>query len=665
MKKQLAHTAAAAALSIACQPALAAVDDEAAIVVTATRFTSGVSRAIGAAVIAAEDIAQSTATTLAEVLDRLGGVSVRSNLNGTADASLDLRGFGVTGNQNTLVLVDGQRLSDNELAAARISSIPLRSIERIEILRGAGAVIYGPGATAGVINIVTREPGAAGRQGYLSGLIGSMNTHEVRGGGDFVGERFGMTLNASQRTTDNWRRNSENRVSMGNGEVRLRLEDGFAAVRFAADEQRGRLPGPRSKAQLESDPRGTSTPHDFSDSSSHRLALTVEKKLGAIRLGADLTTRRKDADFHYDYGFGMFSSNATRGAETAFTPRASWQTRLGAARNELTAGLEWRAHDYRNDGLADYGFGPSLSAERASQRNTAWYLQNQTVFPTGTELAVGVRREHIRQSWQERLTPLDERLTRHALSAWEIALRQTLGGGFVGHLRKGESYRVANVDENRCFFAPCTPLLLPQTSRDTGVGVEWGRGRDRVRAELFEMKVRDELYFNRLEGFFGANMNMPPLTRRGLQVDAAWQPRATLAIHATYAHTRARFDAGVFNGIDVSGNAVPLVPRDRATIQVGWQFLPTTRLTLAHAHVGKQRYDNDQANRYSHMPAYGITDLKISHRDAPLTLNAGINNVFDKASYSYAVINDPLAPTSFNAYPELRRMVYVSAEHAF
>ncbi|WJJ93551.1 TonB-dependent receptor plug domain-containing protein [Neopusillimonas aromaticivorans] len=64
----------------------------------------------------------------------------------------------MTGDQNTLVLLNGQRLSDFEGGTARLSSIPIESIERIEILRGSGAVQYGSGATAGTINIITKSP---------------------------------------------------------------------------------------------------------------------------------------------------------------------------------------------------------------------------------------------------------------------------------------------------------------------------------------------------------------------------------------------------------------------------------------------------------------------------------------------------------------------------
>ena len=136
--------------------------DEAAVVVTASRFgTPALEQPIAIQVITAEEIRQGTASSVSEVLSRQGGVHARINFLGIPDSPVDLRGFGMTGDQNTLILVNDQRLSENELASARLSSIPLDSIERIEILRGAGAVLYGGGATGGTINIITRSPLAA------------------------------------------------------------------------------------------------------------------------------------------------------------------------------------------------------------------------------------------------------------------------------------------------------------------------------------------------------------------------------------------------------------------------------------------------------------------------------------------------------------------------
>src|SRR6478672_8659794 len=116
------------------------------VVITATRFAQPAQEIpIGVSIITDEQIMRSGVNTLPQLLARQPGITVRDN-SGSPDQSVDMRGFGITGDQNTLVMVDGQRLSENELTTARWSTIPLSAIDRIEILRGSGAVLYGANA---------------------------------------------------------------------------------------------------------------------------------------------------------------------------------------------------------------------------------------------------------------------------------------------------------------------------------------------------------------------------------------------------------------------------------------------------------------------------------------------------------------------------------------
>src|SRR6185312_5660858 len=113
-----------------------------------------------ATVITADDIAHSPAQTLQEIIAQTPGVQLTSLFGGVngAKTSVDLRGFGAFATSNTLVLVNGRRLNDIDIAGVDFSTIPRDSIERIEITRGnSGAVLYGDNAVGGVINIVLKN----------------------------------------------------------------------------------------------------------------------------------------------------------------------------------------------------------------------------------------------------------------------------------------------------------------------------------------------------------------------------------------------------------------------------------------------------------------------------------------------------------------------------
>jgi iron complex outermembrane receptor protein len=137
----------------------------------------------------------------------------------------------------------------------------------------------------------------------------------------------------------------------------------------------------------------------------------------------------------------------------------------------------------------------------------------------------------------------------------------------------------------------------------------------------------------------------------------------TVEISAQYARLQARFREGIYGGIDVTGNNVPAVPKDRFSANFGWQVAAGTRLNFNLVYVGDQIYDNDQANRFRKMPSYGIADIKLSRDFGNWRLAAGVNNLFDEKYYTYGVVNSTY--NSFIAYPEDRRNAYVSAEYRF
>lgn len=643
------RTALAVALSVAFQTVSFAAEDEAAIVVTATRFQSTPQeRPIAAQVITADEIRDSSATTVAEVLSKLGGVNTRINFTGVPDMPIDLRGFGMTGDQNTLVLVNGLRISENESATARLSAVPLDSIERIEILRGAGAVLYGGGATGGTINVITHSPVGGPLAGSASATAGSYGFRDLRGGMQVGGDQWGLRLNAQHYENDNYRNNNRAEQEAVSGELRFGGREDFIAFGFNADDQKSRLPGARTEAQLSSDPRGTSTPNDYLNSRSEHYTLRGEKRFGDVTLALDIGQRDRKMRSVMWGGAPTDTDVDT----TTVSPRLLWKSRLAGVDNRLTIGMDWSDWSYSTNMFS--------TDERGEQENRAVYFRDEMVFPTGTRLSIGARRESVKQGQEEFTNPLPKRIEKQHLSAHELAVQQEFSGGFSAHGRIGRSFRVANIDENRCWFAPCPALLKPQRSSDREIGMQWrGKGAD-FHAGLFDMSIEDEIHYNALTS---TNMNLSPTRHRGLELDGKIFIGDSFDLAARYTRTQARFRDGVYGGVDITGNDVPLVPKDRIGLNFGWHVAAATRLGFNVVYVGSQRYDNDQANRFRSMPSYTVADAKVSHEMGAWRLAAGINNLFDEKYYSYGIVNGTY--TSFNAYPEGRRNVYVSAEYKF
>ena len=156
------------------------------IVVTAAKVEEPVKQTPrNVTVITAEDIAESPSNNIIDLLGREAGINVRSLQGTDRQAVIDIRGMGATAASNVVVLVDGVRLNSPDLSGPDLSSISLDQIERIEVVRGSGGVLYGSGAVGGVVNIVTKK-GTLGTQVDASASYGSYNTIDawasLRGG---------------------------------------------------------------------------------------------------------------------------------------------------------------------------------------------------------------------------------------------------------------------------------------------------------------------------------------------------------------------------------------------------------------------------------------------------------------------------------------------------
>jgi iron complex outermembrane recepter protein len=654
------RTIVAALCSIAASIAFSQED---AVVVTAQRFPERrLDAPVGMTVVTAEDIARDTARTVPEVLSHLGGLQVRNN-QGTPDQQIDLRGFGITGDQNTLVMLDGVRLNEAELTSAKLSAIPLQSIERIEILRGSGAVLYGDNAVGGTINIITRGPKPGRASDVLIGA-GSYGTYEARASANIGDERAGAVVSAGHLESDNYRVNNRLRQDNMAGDLRFKGDGTNIGLKFGADTQHLQLPGDRTEQELETDRRGTRTPGDWSTREGAFATLSLGRALGTADFAADLGYREKVSTANFS---GFFLRTNTR--SLAFSPRVRAPFTLSGVDSVLVAGVDWNDSDFdrRSGGSLD-GLGAPDFENNGSQQSAGTYLQYSGRLAEGTKLTAGAREQRIANRFTNTSSLFgtsSEQKVIQTVDAGELGLAQTLSEHLQVYGRYGKSFRIADIDENAA--TPTGEPLKPQTSRTKEVGVEYRLPDSRWRASAYRIDLENEIHFIPLimPAFFCCNTNLSPTRRQGVELFGSKRLSRSLEVSGNFTAQSAKFKSGEYGGFDVSGNDVPLVPRRLASVRAAWQASESTLLTGATRYVGRQRYDNDQANLFREMPTYSVTDLRVSRRQGRATWAFAVNNVFDKRYYSYAIVQPgPTAPTTFNAFPEIGRNVMATLELA-
>lgn len=642
------------------------------IVVTASRFEQRASQApVNVTIITQEDIRRSAAKTLPELLAEQAGIQAR-NADGSPDLAIDMRGFGMTGNQNTLVLLDGQRLNDIDLSSVKWSAIPLESIEKIEIIRGGGAVLYGGGATGGTINIVTRAPRPREKSGSATLAVGSYDARDARATLSLGGERAGMFVSANSYESDNYRANNRIRQNNLEADVRYQTEGGHVGVKFGADDQTLRLPGARTAAQLDSDPRGTATPNDYSSRDGGHVNLTLNQALGKAELAAELSYREKrQKAFFGDYAFFFYDAySETQLDVLSFTPRLKIPHTLLGPASTLVVGLDVADWDYDSRRASSPStIGDPAAHILATQKNRALYAQNTATLSPATTLSLGARIHWVDYQARDEMNraAYAEASQSRSARAFELGLRHMLTGNTALFGRLGRSFRIATVDEiynqyGGPLWDSAITLLEPQTSHDREIGVDWQAGKASLRAALYHIDLNNEIHYNALSY---TNMNLSPTRRYGLELEGKRELAQNVAAFANYTLAVAKFREGVYGGVDVAGKNIPLVPRHAASAGVSWQMGATTRLSAVANYVGEQYFDNDQDNSFGRkMPAYTTADLKLVHREGGWTLTAAVNNLFDESYFSYG-IRSRSTPGAYNAYPMPERNFTVSAGYAF
>jgi iron complex outermembrane recepter protein len=370
------------------------------VVVTGTRSTEEI-RKIPAniTVITADDIRNTNAKTAADLLRREEGVVVRDLLGNGKTAQVDLRGFGETAASNTLVLVDGRRVNEIDLSGTDWAQIPVEQIERIEVLRGSGSVLYGDNAVGGVINIITKSPSQRPTAG--GGLtLGSYDRYKLdaqAGGG--LG-KAALSLFASIEDTDGYRDNNDYRARDVGGRIVLDATERFRISLSGSyhDDDFG-LPGALTKAQVNDDRKQSLNPDDEGSTEDYFVKAGFDWDLKQYgQLVADLSYRDRSGDSKFPDASFPFKNEFTTG-NLGFTPRYVWQGDVFGHGNKLIAGVDLYRVSQDNTSYSGF-FSPLPSSPTGlsdvDRDSVGLYLNNEFYVRKDLLLTLGARHEYVK-----------------------------------------------------------------------------------------------------------------------------------------------------------------------------------------------------------------------------------------------------------------------------
>ena len=374
-------------------------------------------------VISSEQLAVLSSGTLAEALNFIPGVVLtRSTKDGY---NIQMQGFG---GDRVLVLLNGQRLISPTGSSADLDQITAADIERIEVMRGAGSVLYGSAAMGGVINIITQSiERSSSKVGYEVGsytnnaISDDPLEHRVSvsavSGDELLQHRF--SYQHMNKPGFKYDQNSEPEIGTSNEKHFLEgdvvVDTGFGHLNYRAEY----LKENRYRQEESEEFSGIGRVEDAYFSEVNRLSQSLDlnlgnsfKFLGNYALHDESSGRVSAADREATIGVGGF------GLQTVFMPEGM----------ELVSGLEYdvESMDITDDGITNE-FRESIQG----------YSQLDIFLTDDVELLAGLRVQH------------DSGFGFHHAGRVSAKLQQQFHDGSFFRLRfgLGESYKVPTLKQ--------------------------------------------------------------------------------------------------------------------------------------------------------------------------------------------------------------------------
>jgi iron complex outermembrane receptor protein len=659
----------AALLCAASSVAYAATDEKEAlseIVVTASRFEESSNHVpANVKVITREDIENSSSNNIPEVLSQIGGLVVSNNSSEQLGlgASVDMGGYGANASSTTLILLDGQRLNPIDSSSVSWESIPLGSVQRIEIFRGGASVQYGNGAVGGVINVITKDGGAnINNVTVKAGSFGTVMSNVVLslGSGDTA-----LRLNANTSNTNGWRDYSAaNLYSVGAKLTEYLAGRDEVHLAVYASHSNAQFPG----GVVGEVGQGNTQAAKFNNIGSANVVDNTSALLGGGRHLNDTLTFEGEAVYtskksNFDQPYYPYV-NDLQNWSWSLTPRVKadwgkWGTTI--------AGFDInKSNAESDDSYGDIG--------SATLFNHSPYIMERFPLTSSVEVSGGARRQTQSASAYSASPPNTASASQtYSANAADLAVNFSYLDGQKTFIKWNQSFRFPNTDEfwgynNTTYASVFDGILQPQISQTYELGGEWHFAQTQLTASIFQSDTRNEIRLGSvtLGSSIYTNVNDPDTIRRkGIQFDSTTRATSDLTVSVGGKFQRSLYSTGPY-----SGNTVSLVPDLTLNARANYALANHWSVGGVVTYIGSQYYDGDESNAQHKMPSATVADVYSSYQSGPwegrfTVKNLAGANYATSGGYGFVSLPNGSSATTYYYYPGNPRAYYLTLKYAF
>jgi outer membrane receptor for ferrienterochelin and colicins len=511
-------------------------------VVTATRTSRRLDDVpIRTEVVGRDTIERLGARTLADAMEFTTGVRVENNCQNCNFSQIRL--LGLEG-PYTQLLVDGQPVVSSLAQVYGIEQIPTRMIERIEVVKGGGSALYGPGSVGGVVNVISREPATRGgvfetRSDIISGEPGlSFNgaSDWVSQGQDALVSVFGQfdRVQPVDLTGDGYTEVSRRQLEAVGGRAAKYLLGNAAKLTVDVTSIREQR---RGGNRLEFEPHEA----DIAESIRSRRQSVGATWFHTRGQALDYRVSASWSGTWRDSYYGTGRDPNAYGDTTSQLAVIDSQVNQYVGRHTVSGGLQFSTEGLRDEQPA-YGRSTDVN-----YRNAGLFLQDDWALGKGWELVYGARADHHTTVDRVIVSP---RVALMWSPTPSFDLRASVARGFRAPQVFDEDLHLSSVGgEARIIHLAAD--LTEERSTNYMLGAEWkpvaGPGQALIEVNAFSTRLsnlfhvidRDDLATDVIE-FVKTNLGAARVY--GVELNLGWGIGDDFIIQGGLVEQRARFD---------------------------------------------------------------------------------------------------------------------------
>ena len=604
---------------------------------------------------------------LSETLNRVPGLTILNRQNYAQDLQVSIRGFGARtafGIRGIRLLIDGIPATTPD-GQGQGSSISLPSTERIEVLRGPLAQLYGNSA-GGVIQAFTREVPDTPEFMYQY-YAGSYGMH--RNDWQYAGKNgaVGIVADYSTFDTNGYRDNSATQRKQFNGKLSFGPDEKTRVnvVFNQFDMPLAQDPAGLTATQLAANPQqaGTSTV------STRTRKIVLQNQVGSTlshQLDNDsvVTARAyygtRDNTQYQSGNTWIGLNRAYYGAGLQYNAQSNW----GSTPVRWSTGYEFdRSREYRQGGAAALGEKTTTTRREDNQaENSDLFMQATFLASEQVSYTLGARNSTVRfVSDDYYITPPTNGdgsgnvsysafspvmgVTYHATD--NLNLYANYGRGFETPTLAEAAYTSTAIASSSF-----NTTLNAARSQHYEIGAKWFPSKSsRFDATLYQINTTDEVVILSSSGGITTYKNAPGTTRTGLELSSynllteRWRANVALSwIDAVYSQSFTSGSTPVING-----NKLPGIPQHFLFSELVWssQAAPAPKVRTLGTTAGVEmvsagRLYADDTNANS-ADGYTVLNLKASHAwqagKGRVTAYARVDNVTDQKYVGSVIVN--------------------------